>query len=577
MILKRLVEFWERGALSLPPGYQNALISKMIRLNADGTLRDVITLSGDKRGQREGKVMSVPRVVRSSSTRPNLIADNPEYVLGIPKDQNEKARRRAQERHQAYVDLVKRCAHATGIPEVEALWRWLCAKETAIGDARANVQPGDELNFEVGGTVLTDLGDVQRFWAGPAAAAQGTQRCLVTGELMPVEDRMPVKLKGIPGGQSSGSALVAVNAPAFESYGLKAALNSPISKRAGEAFANAINFMVGERKHHLRLGSKSVYLFWTREETAFDVMSFLDAPDPQLVRDMLKSPVSGSNSDAAEAQDFYALCLSGNSGRTAIRDYLETTIPAVKNSLTVWFRTHQIRDWGTGELRQFGIYQLAASLYLDPNKNIVPSIPAALLRSALTGAPIPSSLLMQALRRNIATQGPFYMLQGRKVISLARLSLIKAVYLSHRPQEEVNTLQSLEHNNTDPGYLCGRLLAILESAQRAASPGIKATLVDRYYGSASSTPASVFGNLLRMTQPHLAKLRKTREPVFHALERRIVETMEPLRGFPPTLTLQQQALFSLGFYHQKAHDRAEARARKELQDLADDATTDKED
>jgi CRISPR-associated protein Csd1 len=59
-----------------------------------------------------------------------------------------------------------------------------------------------------------------------------------------------------------------------------------------------------------------------------------------------------------------------------------------------------------------------------------------------------------------------------------------------------------------PAYKCGRLLAVIERIQSAAIGNPNATLTDRYYGSASTTPASVFGVLLRMTQPHLSKLRK---------------------------------------------------------------------
>jgi CRISPR-associated protein Csd1 len=35
--------------------------------------------------------------------------------------------------------------------------------------------------------------------------------------------------------------------------------------------------------------------------------------------------------------------------------------------------------------------------------------------------------------------------------------------------------------------------------------------------------------------------------------------------FPRTLSLHRQGLFALGFYHQKAYDRAQANAHKESQ------------
>ena len=125
-------------------------------------------------------------------------------------------------------------------------------------------------------------------------------------------------------------------------------------------------------------------------------------------------------------------------------------------------------------------------------------------------------------------------------------------------------MSGLDAANRDPAYLCGRLLAVLDAIQQQAiSPN--ATVVDRFYGSASSAPASVFGNLLDNAQNHLAKLRK--EPRTRgagiALDGRLMDVMDGLDGFPPTLTLPQQGLFALGFYHQRAADRRARRERAE--------------
>ena len=125
-------------------------------------------------------------------------------------------------------------------------------------------------------------------------------------------------------------------------------------------------------------------------------------------------------------------------------------------------------------------------------------------------------------------------------------------------------MAELDMKNFAPAYLCGRLLAELEAVQRSAVPGIKSTLIDRYFGTASSAPATVFGTLLRNSQSHLSKLRKEKEGAFHGYQNRIQEIMEHLAAFPATLSLKDQALFSLGYYHQRSYDRAEARKHKEL-------------
>lgn len=118
----------------------------------------------------------------------------------------------------------------------------------------------------------------------------------------------------------------------------------------------------------------------------------------------------------------------------------------------------------------------------------------------------------------------------------------------------------LDVHNVQPAYLCGRLLAVLESAQRAAIPEAKATIVDRYYGTASTAPATVFGMLLQGAQSHLGKLERDKPGAYQAIQQRLEEVMAGLQGFPRVLNLQEQALFALGYYHQRAEHRAGIKA-----------------
>ena len=117
-------------------------------------------------------------------------------------------------------------------------------------------------------------------------------------------------------------------------------------------------------------------------------------------------------------------------------------------------------------------------------------------------------------------------------------------------------MTQLDMTNANPAYLCGRLLAVLEDIQRAAIPGAKATIVDRFFGTASSAPASVFGRLMRGAQPHLSKLERDNHGAYMRLQR-------SLESITRTLTLEEQGLFSLGYYHQRAHERTEAKAASE--------------
>ena len=106
----------------------------------------------------------------------------------------------------------------------------------------------------------------------------------------------------------------------------------------------------------------------------------------------------------------------------------------------------------------------------------------------------------------------------------------------------------LDSTNANPAYLLGRLFATLEKIQEEASPGLNATIRDRYYGAASSTPVAVFTTLLRLHNHHLGKLSKGRAV---QMERRVGEIMGGLDDFPRILALPDQGRFALGYYHQR--------------------------
>ena len=107
----------------------------------------------------------------------------------------------------------------------------------------------------------------------------------------------------------------------------------------------------------------------------------------------------------------------------------------------------------------------------------------------------------------------------------------------------------LDPQNLSPAYRLGRLFSVLEKIQEEASPGLNATIRDRYYGAASSTPVSVFTTLLRLKNHHLGKLSNRGRAV--NLERLIGEIMDGLLDFPKHLTLPEQGRFALGYYHQR--------------------------
>jgi CRISPR-associated protein Csd1 len=425
--------------------------------------------------------------------------------------------------------------------------------------------PADNLTFRVEDTIVVDLPVVRSFWARTAtdeeadASNQPTtlMQCLICGEIRPPVKRLPFKIKRIPGGQTSGMALISANVPAFESYGLAASIIAPTCQECGERFSKAANDLIEDERTHLTIGPL-VYLFWTREEQSFSIASLLSTPELEAVQALLSAAFSGKREAAnIDERPFFATAFSASGGRVAVRDWLDSTIGEVKQHVARYFALQNIVDRDGSEGRPLSLYALAAATVRDVSKELPANVPRALLQMALKGGPLPNWLLFHAVKRNRAEQG----------ITRPRAALIKMVLLSwqdHGTAED--TMEHLDPSNHDPAYLCGRLFALLEAVQRAAIPGTNTTITDRFFGTASSAPASVFGRLLRGAQAHLNKLRKETCGTYEALQRRLEDVQIGLTAYPKTLSLEEQGLFSLGYYHQRASDRAAAIAYRQGQD-----------
>ena len=568
MILTKLKEYAETQ-MTLPPAmYAEVPVRWLINLNPDGTLRgDFTPRGGNTKADKRGEPMVTPHVTRSSGVKPKLLADTGEYVLGIGRPESKSDR--IKDYHQQFKALVKKCAEITKEPSVQIISKFLESwnPETDRDKLPEGFDPSDNLTFSVLGVIPADekaeMFSIQEFWADYTAGVGDEDKkdlpimtCLVTGELKPVVERMPVLIKRLIGGQPSGTVLVSANADPFTSYGLKNSLTSPISRDAAEKFAKALNHLIASSNSKINIGT-TTYVAWTKEpsEDVAETFSFLSNPNPQAVINLLDAARSGQQTYGEDSNQFYVLALTANSSRAVIRDWLEMTIPEVKSNLRAWFTAQKIVDPYGEDVRPLGVYALAASAYRDAAKEMLPAVTTALTRVALYGGKLPLDLLARLVRRNRVEQDVTY----------SRAALIKLILTT---QDEQFAMLPMEKLNPEPelqpedrsAYHCGRLLAELEATQRAAIGKINASLTDRYYGAASSNPATAFPPLMRGARAHLSKLRKNQAGTCNALEERIEEITSHLSDFPKTLTMQHQGLFALGYYHQRAANRAAAKS-----------------
>ncbi|RJX23328.1 MAG: type I-C CRISPR-associated protein Cas8c/Csd1 [Ammonifex sp.] len=529
--------------------YKKVPVPWLVDLDEDGRLLGFVSTSSGKKKDR-GKEFVVPHPgARTSGIKANLLADKAEYTLGVYKDGS------SPERQRAFTTLVEECLNATREPSIAVVAKFLKDLKNGSIDIPKEIAANQWVTFRVNDQLVTDLPSIRSFWLR-YNLPQGDSKteCIICGDLCQPANPHPVNIKGVPGGQTSGIALVSANSGAFESYGLERSLIAPTCQSCAERYAMAINTLIEQEETHYRIGPL-VYLFWTKKGT-FSPVSFFRTADPEEVKNLLMSAKRGREYTALDKDAFYATALSASGGRLVVRQWLETTVGDVRTKIARWFKLQNIVESSGEEGRPIALFPLSASLYHEPNRDMNPNVPRLLLDVALQGGPLPDWLLFQAVKRNRAEQR----------VTRPRAALIKMVICAKRQTEGDDGMERLDPENRNPAYLCGRLLAELEAVQRAVMPDVNTTIVDRFFGTASSAPAAVFGRLLRGTQSHLSKLRKTKPGTYQALQERLEEIQAHLTEFPKVLKLEQQGLFALGYYHQRAADRAAARAHKQSLD-----------
>lgn len=509
----------------------------------------------------------LPDVKRSSGIRPLLLADSPAYALGWGDDH------RRVEKFDAFRQLVHECAEATDNADVRAVSRFLADWNP---DAPSLARPPDLLDahtvtFRVDEKRLfpTDDAAVQKFWAargrpevgesdGESENKAAGQMCLLSGAIGNVEEIMPVAVKGIPGGQPTGTHLVSANFEAAESFGLTRAQTSPICRDAGEKFGKALNALLGSQSHKKSVAG-NIYVFWCKDGTP-DLPAW-DA-DPQKVANLLDAVRNGKRWTDAHIPDsaiFHLFGLSANAARAVVRSALDTTIGEIGRRQADWFTRLRIVGTDGQAGKPLPLKTLSVAAYRE-FKDVAPGIEDALVQAAFGARPhLPDSLLTALVVR--------CRLDTENRVTQPRAALLKYLLTQNQTQNEVTHMEHEVTGNAPsdpelpPAYHCGRLFAELEDIQRQALPGINATISDKFFGSASASPASVFGILLSGARDHLSKLRKTNGGAFALSERRLEEICAQIGDFPKTLPLRDQALFSLGYYHHRAARRKDIAER----------------
>lgn len=570
MILQALNDYYRRKAADPDPsrrlpafGLEEKEIPFVLQIDADGHWLPPIQDKRRKEGKKLlGRRYLVPAAVkRSSGVAANLLWDTAEYVLGV--DTRGKPERVA-EQHAAFRARIEALPdEALSLPGVAAVRKFLAAIDLAAFAAdplwpeitESNPVLGLQLQDEIGlvcqhpaialaATAITDEADAE------------TAFCLVSGEPAPVE-RTHTAIKGVWGAQSSGANIVSFNLDAFNSYGKRQGANAPVGKPAAFAYTTALNHLLArDSRQRVQVGDAST-VFWAEKPSDFETLPadlFGEPPkdDPDRGTRALDTLYRSINTGHFVSDDDGTRChvlgLAPNAARIAVRFWQTGTAAELGRRLRRHFDDLNVAR-GPNDPRHLSLFRLLTAIAVQGKAdNIPPNLGGEIVRAVLVGEDVayPAALLNAAVGRCRAEQR----------VTHARAAILKAcidreIRRANRaspstPEKEFPPM--LDTENPSAAYRLGRLFAVLEKIQEEASPGLNATIRDRYYGAASSTPVAVFTTLLRLKNHHLGKLSPGRRV---NLERLIGEIMSGIADFPRQLPLPEQGRFALGYYHQR--------------------------
>jgi len=578
MILQALTQYYERKSESesgaLPPfGFGMQSIPVVIEIDQDGEESQVLIREPKS---AEAQEMVPAAVKRAAGNAPNLLWDNVEYCLGIDTRGNPQ---RTDKRHQMFLDRLEELD--CDDEGVEALKRYLVAAKQSAAVEQHNdlLMTNPNVSFRLLGDPhlicqRKKVVDAIRNSLTPTTENDGF--CLVSGTKEPTA-RLHPAIKGVWGAQSSGANIVSFNLDAFNSHGKSQGYNCPVGEKAAFFYTTALNHLLHkESGQRMQVGDAST-VFWSERKTSLEKSMggiFGSTPsqikdDPDKYTDSVKAVYDSVHRGRYHGDDadtkFYVLGLSPNASRIAIRFWHVATVGEISTRIKRHFDDLRIvrapheqeylslsllligvaaKAKSAREKKRFSLAEkqpdVAESLMKDLLKKgrLPPSLAGELLKSALGGTPYPHALLAAAIRRNKAEQEVTY----------PRAAIIKASLNRFHQREEIQ--MALDKSNPNPGYRLGRLFAALEKIQEdAAKPNkLNATIRDRYYGAASSSPVSVFSTLLKLKNHHLAKMELGQKVRFEKL---IGEIMSELPDFAANLNLKDQGRFAVGYYHQR--------------------------
>lgn len=569
MLLQSLVKLYEtlaqKGEIE-KSGWSPVKISYGLCLDNDGNIDKIIFL---KQKTSDGK-KEIPRpislpmpVKRSSGVASNFLYENSTYLFGYDSsgkpDRAAKAYQACKEKH---CKILENCDSDAAVSIKKFFNHTIENQQDELLSCGCTQPMVDEILGKGANILLMPLGkypfdfdEICRAWDESYANSDGEKGiCLVTGKYDKIAVLHPL-IKNVKGSQSAGASLISFNGSAFESYGKTQGYNATVSEYAAFAYAAALNKLISDTDHRINVGDTTV-VCWTEDaEPAYQSMlcSAFDGNDDTVSQADLKSAIThiahGETVNWEKVplypdNNFYILGISPNSARLSVRFFIKNTFGKVMQNILLHEEQMKIVKPSFETHEHLTLWQ-TVSQTVNPNsidKLNKSHIVGDVFDAIVNGTKYPAMLYYGVLNR----------ISAERNVRWKKASIIKA-YLMRNYKINYKEDLTLESNDNRKQLvnLLGILFSNLEEIQDSANSNVGTTIKDRYFTSASSTPALVFPLLIDLAQKHLKKVPAWKKTY---LSNQLRETMSKIKEltteFPVTLSLNEKGIFQLGYYGQ---------------------------
>jgi CRISPR-associated protein Csd1 len=556
MILKALYDYYNRRE-GLPTfGMEEKQIGFLLILNKEGKFLRFEDCRIDKNTAMSFLVKK--SIGKTSAPVANYLYDNSAYVMGYSNKDTDK--------EQLYLDTFKAkikeiAADFPNNPDIKALSAFYEQKREDIllqvqadplwEEISKNLSKKFSLfSFRIEGDTKIIAEKKEILKLDSDADKKGNDICLVTGRHCKAVETTTATM--IPGSQATAKLVSFQINSGYDSYGKSKGNNAPISQEAEFAYTTALNVLLSkDSRNKFTIGSRT-FLFWASsndegskkvEESFYDMFAFNnDYVDPnqniEKVKKVFKSIFTGQiRTDLNDT--FYILGLAPNVARLSVVYWAEIPLKRFAEKITMHFNDMEILDTRKEKKPYMRLRDMLSAVTLNGKvSEVTPNLPDAVVKSIFEGLPYPYTLFSSCIRR----------IKAERDVRIAKVAIIKA-YLNRLNTYNNKKIEvMLDKENKNPGYICGRLFAVLDKIQEDANH--INSIRERYMSSASSTPSAVFATLLNLSYHHSEKLNKGSRIYYEKLKQEIIDKI-PAFGFPTNLCLQDQGRFFVGYYHQR--------------------------